>query len=64
MINMMDDKRKDPPQASFSDVGELLASECFEALKRNDKSRFSMCLKEMVALEIMKNDGGRGHEKD
>lgn len=63
MINMMDDKRKDPPQVS--DVGELLASECFEAVKNNDKSKFSMCLKEMVALEIMKHgDGGYRNGKE
>jgi len=54
MLNMMDDKKKDPPQ--ISDVGELLASECFEALKKGDKARFAMCLKEMVRLEILKGE--------
>lgn len=51
---MLDDKKKNPPQ--ISDVGELLASECFEALKKGDKSRFSMILKEMVRLEVMKSE--------
>lgn len=54
MLNMMDDKKKNPP--AISDVSEMLASECFEALKRGDKSRFAMCLKEMVKLEILKGE--------
>lgn len=57
---MMDDKKKSPPQ--ISDVGEMLASECFEALKKGDKARFSMCIKEMISIEVMKREGGEDAE--
>ena len=49
-----EDKRKDPPSAASTSVNEMLALECFAAVKADDAAKFARSLGQMIELELMK----------
>lgn len=49
-----EDKRKDPPSASQSSVSEMLALECFAAIKEGNAKKLAASIEHMVELQLMK----------
>lgn len=57
MLSMSDEKKQQPSTGQL-DTKSLLAAECFDAVRNDDKGKFVRCLSDLVSICMMEHEQG------